>query len=214
MEHRDLKSDLKNLYEGIDADEFATEQSRKRLAIALGSSTQSQVRPVEEAARSVRTPWFSFPLLMQVSFACLVVVAVGFTGWRQYQLSSFEAVELASLQAFVERNGDHTQLYRQAKDMESSSEPLRKLNGLYILSALGQDDENILASAQGLLEDPRAEFRAYYLDYLITYADEAYYDIEYLEALIDRETDPECIELLYELLKIAERRQRSFATGA
>lgn len=77
-----------------------------------------------------------------------------------------------------------------------------------------QDDENILASAQGLLEDPRAEFRAYYLDYLLMYADEAYYDIEYLEALIDRETDPDCIELLYELLGIAERRQRSFITGA
>ena len=210
MEHRDLK----NLYEGMDADEFTTEQSRKRLALSLESAARVQQKSIDKPARAVRKPWLSFPILMRAGFACLVVAAVTLTGWRQYQQSSFEAVELASLQAFVERNGDHTQLYRQAKEMEDSSKPLRKLNGLYILSALGQDDENILASAQGLLEDPRAEFRAYYLDYLITYADEAYYDIEYLEALIARETDPECIELLYELLGIAERRQRSFITGA
>lgn len=210
MEHRDLK----NLYEGVEADEFATEQSRKRLALSLESAARVQQTSAEKPTSAVRKPWFSFPVLMRAGFACLVIAAVTLTGWRQYQQSSFEAIELSSLQAFVERNGDHTQLYRQAKEMEDSSEPLRKLNGLYILSALGQDDENILASAQGLLEDPRAEFRAYYLDYLITYADEAYYDIDYLEALIDRETDPECIELLYELLGIAERRQRSFLTGA
>lgn len=210
MEHRDLK----NLYEGVEADEFSTEQSRKRLALSLESAVRVQQTSAEKPTPAIRKPWFSFPVLMRAGFACLVIAAVTLTGWRQYQQSSFEAMELSSLQAFVERNGDHTQLYRQAKEMEDSSEPLRKLNGLYILSALGQDDENILASAQGLLEDPRAEFRAYYLDYLITYADEAYYDIEYLEALIDRETDPECIELLYELLEIAERRQRSFLTGA
>lgn len=210
MEHRDLKS----LYEGIEADEFETEQSRKRLALTLESAAQMQSEVKAQSSHAVRKPWFSLPVLMRAGFACLVVAAVTLTGWRQYQQSSFESVELASLQAFVERNGDHTQLYRQAKEMEGSREPLRKLNGLYILSALGQDDENILASAQGLLEDPRAEFRAYYLNYLITYADEAYYDIDYLEALIDRETDPECIELLYELLSIAERRQSSFTTGA
>ncbi|MEK7258447.1 MAG: hypothetical protein AAB211_01460 [Pseudomonadota bacterium] len=205
MEHRDLK----NLYDGIEPVEMELTQSRQRLAHSLEAAARQKIA----TQKPIRHAWFSWPQMLRVSVACVVLVAVSATGWRQYRLASFEAVELASLQAFVERNGDHTQLYREAKEMENSQEPLRKLNGLYILSALGQENENILASAQGLIEDPRAEFRAYYLDYLLTYADEAYYDVDYIEALIDRETDPDCIELLYELLNLAERGQRFRSTG-
>ncbi|MES3006644.1 MAG: hypothetical protein V4751_02620 [Pseudomonadota bacterium] len=200
MEHRDLK----NLYDDIEPVEVELMQSRQRLALSMEAAARQKI----VTQKPIRSAWFSWPQMLRVSVACVVLVAVAATGWRQYRLASFEAVEFASLQAFVERNGDHTQLYREAKEMENSQEPLRKLNGLYILSALGQENENILASAQGLIEDPRAEFRAYYLDYLLTYADEAYYDVDYIEALIDRETDPDCIELLYELLNLAERGQR------
>jgi len=195
---------LKNVYDGIEPAERELTQSRQRLGHLLEAAARQKIAQ----QKPIRHTWFSWPQILRVSVACMVLVAVAATGWRQYRLASFEALELVSLQAFVERNGDHTQLYREAKEMENSQEPLRKLNGLYILSALGRENENILASAQGLIEDPRAEFRAYYLDYLLTYADEAYYDVDYIEALIDRETDPDCIELLYELLDLAERGQR------
>lgn len=101
MEHRDLKS----LYAGIEADEFATAQSRKRLAIELESTGRVPPESVSNTAPDVRKSWLPFPLFMRAGFACLVVAALALTGWRQYQQSSFEAVELSSLQAFVERNG-------------------------------------------------------------------------------------------------------------
>jgi len=195
VEHRDLKS----LYEGIDIDEQEAARSRQRLLQSLKQTDNPT--PVRQ--------WLQIPWALRVSVVCLLLITLGLTGWRQYRQASFETLEIVSLETLMQRYGDHQQLYRQAKEMEASAEPLRKLNGLYILSTLGQNEENILASAQGLLEDPRAEFRAYYLDYLITHADTAYYDLEYLEALIERETDPECLELLYELLALAEHTQRS-----
>ena len=182
MENRDMK----DLYQGIEIDEPEVAAYRRRLEKSL----------VQTA------PQFSWP---RYAIAALLVLAAGLVEWRAPGLDS---VDLDNLQAFVEKHGDHTALYQQAQQMQASGSELLELNSFYVLSSLGQNEENILASAQGLIKDPRAEFRAYYLDYLLTYADEAYYDIDYLEALLDRETDSECQELLEELLDLAERQQR------
>ena len=185
MENRNLK----DLYQGMEIDESEVAAYRRRLEKSL-------------AQPSTQIYWPRYALV------AVLVLAAGLVLLVQWRAPGLDSVELENLQAFVAKHGDHNALYQEIKQMQASGSELLELNSFYLLSSLGQDEENILASAQGLLKDPRAEFRAYYLDYLLTYADEAYYDIDYLEALLDRETDSECQELLEELLDLAERRQR------
>lgn len=115
----------------------------------------------------------------------------------------FDANNLEDLERFVAKHGDHQQLFAQVEALKTSDQPRRRLNALAVMSMLGTDDENQIASAQGLVEDPRPEFRAYYLEYLLDYADEAIYSIDYIESLIEREEDDECLYLLGRLLKLA-----------
>ena len=201
MEHRHLSG----LYRDIDVSEAELEASRARLQRSVSQGEQAQGMPwVRRMKKLLPVPEIWSPSLrLAVPVAASLLLAVMFV--QIFRPGGLESFELAELEAFVARHGDHSSLYRKAQALQQSASDMERLNGLYILSALGSEEENILASAQGLLEDPRPEFRAYYLDYLITYADEAYYDIDYLEALMDRESDPECLLLFEELLQIVSR---------
>jgi len=105
------------------------------------------------------------------------------------------------------RHGNHEQLFQSAEKMRTSKAQRERLSGLLIVTMLGIEANHILASAEGLVEDPRPEYRIYYLEYLLENADEEYYNLDYLEQLIDREEDPECLYLLGELLRLALSRQ-------
>jgi hypothetical protein len=199
VEHPDLKS----LFDDIQMDDEELHRCRNALRESLSSTRQAAPLSFADRMRDL----FHLPVLQYALPA--LVIAAAILLYQQMQQSPLESVELARLQEFVARHGDRSALYQQTESMQQSDSVLQRLNGLYVLSALGTDQENVLASVQGLIEDPRAEFRRYYLDYLLTHADEAYYDLEYLERLLDRERDPECRQLLLELISLAEGRQRS-----
>jgi hypothetical protein len=114
---------------------------------------------------------------------------------------------LNDIRQFVSNHGNHAQLFQHAEEMRASQSRQEQLNGLLIVTMLANGEDNMLA-AQGLVEDPRPEYRIYYLEYLLEHADEAYYNLDYLEELIDREEDPECLYLLGELLRLALSKQR------
>ncbi len=87
MEHRDLK----NLYDGIEPVEAELTQGRQRLALSLEGAARQKIAK----QKPFRQAWFSWPQMLRASVACVVLVAVAATGWRQYRLASFEALELA-----------------------------------------------------------------------------------------------------------------------
>lgn len=126
------------------------------------------------------------------------------------QSRGLDLESLAQVERFVEKYGNHQQLFTKAKGLTETGTKLEKLNALAVISMLGTDEAHKIASAQGLVEDPRPEFRAYYLEYLLDYADEAHYNIAYIEALIEKEEDEECLYLLSRLLKLALMHQNDW----
>jgi hypothetical protein len=61
------------------------------------------------------------------------------------------------------------------------------------------------AAARGVLSDPRPEFRSFYLEYLLDYADSFELNAEKIEELMEDEDDEVCFDLYARLLKMAER---------
>ena len=68
---------------------------------------------------------------------------------------------------------------------------------------ISREGELIDLAHHGLLDEPRPEFRAVYLEYLLDHADERYWDAAHLERLMDRETDHLCYDLFRQLLKLS-----------
>ncbi|PCH62143.1 MAG: hypothetical protein COC19_03250 [SAR86 cluster bacterium] len=231
---------LRSLYQDIGIDTEELSDSRAKLATRLAhldpaqhaakAELSSEDRPVSISTHSdVRHPstlprfdssqlglifraWlhsrFFWTSLTASSAALLLIFSLT-------QAATFESIleqeSLVKIQQFVAVNGDHLQLFDQASNLESSAPRLGRLNALAVVSLLGQQDVHKLASAQGLVEDPRPEFRAYYLEFLLDYADEDFYNIDYIEALMEQETDPQCLYLLGRLLKLATSNQHSFS---
>lgn len=78
----------------------------------------------------------------------------------------------------------------------------QRWNALMVLFLSGEDENVAHWAAQGLVEDPRSEFRFTYLEYLLDQADEYHYSTEAVERLLDREQDRGCQRLLTDLLRL------------
>ena len=59
-------------------------------------------------------------------------------------------------------------------------------------------------AAEGAITDPRAEFRAFYLEYLLDHADAYQLNPERIEERMDAETDATCLDLYARLLHLSE----------
>ena len=78
-------------------------------------------------------------------------------------------------------------------------------NDLYIDTHRGSFDVEILELHDVHIDTHRGDID---LEYLLDYADEDLYNIAYIEALMDKEEDKECLYLLGRLLKLALSRER------
>ncbi len=199
---------LKSLYQNIEINEAELDRNRDQLADSLSSidtSAQTDIDlPTAHDQASVRLkeklalwtkPFIWGPV---ATAASLLFITLYF-----YQGKGLEAESLKEVERFVARHGNHEKLFAQANALKESGSRIEQLNALAVISMLGTDNSNKMASATGLVEDPRPEFRAYYLEYLLDYADEARYSVSYIEALIEKEEDEECLYLLSRLLKLA-----------
>ena len=73
-----------------------------------------------------------------------------------------------------------------------------------MLLCLTQPAEQALRhAAQGVQEDPRADFRFLYLELLLDRGDEHSYNVQRIEELMDREDDRQCLRLYRTLLHLA-----------
>lgn len=119
--------------------------------------------------------------------------------------SVFSYESLEDIKSFVAENGNYQQMFSLADELSESEDVMSQLNGLLVLSLLGTDGVHRSATAKGLIEDPRAEFRIYYLEYLLDYASHDHFNIDYIDQLITRETNQECLFLLRQLRNLALR---------
>jgi len=199
---------LNDLYEGIDISEAEVAILREKLALQLSLCANNET----VASNAKQSSWLSTaknhllqfwlkPAYIAGSLAAVAVVFIVFLVTNQSSLLNSNSLQ--EIQSFVAANGNHQELFIRAEEMQASEDELSRLNGLAVLSLLGSAASHKMASAQGLVEDPRPEFRAHYIEYLLDYADEDLYNIGYIEALMDKEEDEECLYLLGRLLKLA-----------
>ena len=81
-------------------------------------------------------------------------------------------------------------------------------NANMLLCLVETKDKAAGYAGRGLDEDPRPEFRAAYLEFLLDNADEHRYDAAEIESLMDRENDSICISLSLELYRVARMQEK------
>lgn len=94
-------------------------------------------------------------------------------------------------------------LLDRARVFSEEGEGLDRWNAIMILCLTEPTESAVRFAAWGVQEDPRAEFRFFYLEYLLDNADEYLYNREILETLMDRETDSRCLRLYGRLHRLA-----------
>lgn len=209
--------DLEKIYGNIEMSDAELSSARDKLSAHL-----AQLAGEKEANNNVKNAlpfqapqtaamlqgksrtWLQQPRFLGFAAA---VIALFFSFASVLMPPSLDNSSLEEIQRFVAKNGDHEALFSRAEEMKASESTMTRLNALALESMLGFEERNKLATAQGLVEDPRPEFRAYYLEYLLDYADEDHYNIAYIEALMEKEVDDECLYLLGRLLKLAVLKQ-------
>ena len=80
---------------------------------------------------------------------------------------------------------------------------LDRWNSIMILCLTEPVKRAVMFAGRGIMEDPRPEFRAYYLEYLLDNADEYRYNRALLEENMDREEDSQCLLLYKQIFKAA-----------
>ena len=82
----------------------------------------------------------------------------------------------------------------------AGSDPLKRSNAALILCLLGPESQGIAIASELLPNEPRPDFRSFYLEYLLDHADEYRFNMARIENLMDDEADPLCLSLYRKLL--------------
>ena len=167
---------LKDPYRGIEADE--QEMARYRAAL----------RPLLRPRRS--RAWLLLPAAAAVALLWLIPAAD----------NSIPRLDLPALQSFAAAAPER--VLAKAGDLASGGEGIDRWNSIMLLCLRESGTRAVELAARGLQEDPRADFRAYYLEYLLDHADGYRYNLAMLEELMDRESDPQCLRLYREMRNI------------
>ena len=176
---------LKDAYRNIEAEAVEMAVYRTRLAGRLPN-------------RFILSGWW---LALAGAAALCVLVLLGRTF---LQPAKFPQWELGELQQAV-MVGNPEKLLAQAHELATNGKGRDRLNSFLVLCLLQPPKKGVSAAAEGLVNDPRPEFRFFYLEYLLDFADEKIYDVKLLEYLMDREQDLQCRRLLKNLWKVAIR---------
>ena len=83
-------------------------------------------------------------------------------------------------------------------------------NANMVLCLLEPDESGLARASQGLSLDPRPEFRAFYLEFLLDHTDDRRLNLDLLDTLMDGEQDTYCLHLYGELIKMGRRNAEHF----
>lgn len=175
--------DLKSIYQGLEPDEQEMARYRTTLRDRL-QKRKSQ-------------PWFT---LTWAVAGAVALVAVAFLGLRS--TPDLSQTTMDDLQAMM-ASSNSDQLKAHAKKALSDENPLYRCNAMAVLCMVLPAEEGINLAGQALEQDPRSEFRAFYLEYLLDEADENHINGQKVEELMDREEDELCLKLFEDLLDIS-----------
>lgn len=180
----DSESRLKELLQDLEATPREMAVYREKLSHNLMQKT---------TGRSTRILW---PVV-----AIAAVLLVGFLLFPRSKMP-FDELSLESVQLLVETS-EMRELSERARAQVRSENGWSKLNAYTILCMTLPAQEAIPFAGQALEEDPRPEFRAFYLEFLLDTADENLINSERVEALMDDEENELCLRLLHDLLNVS-----------
>jgi hypothetical protein len=175
---------LRSLYRQVGADEAEMAGYRRRLAERL---------PLTRPLLGWR------PLLVGAgALAALMLAIILLPTSQQAVLSRSRLDELKELAAEAPPSliGKATTLAEQGRAEE-------RWNALMLLCLTSSCERSVSYAAQGVQEDPRPEFRFFYLELLLDRADEYRYNPQRIEELMDRENDRQCLRLYRSLLHLS-----------
>ena len=176
---------LKDAHAHIEADDAEMTAYRDRLAEHLPKRHSGWLR-------------FGFP-------AGLALVASAATLWLIFQPQQmWSQNDIDQLQQMVADSSNLDRLRAQAQRVRAEGAGLAHWNAGLVLCMTLPTDEGVWIAAEALQDDPRPQFRAYYLEFLLDYADEYQFNAAKIEALMDDEVDTLCLHLFRHLLRIAE----------
>lgn len=140
-----------------------------------------------------------------IAAAAAVLLAVSSLILLRAPDPSFQQETLSEVRGLVASTARPEELAVAAARAQASGSGLAPHNGRMVRVLALAPEATVGEAAEGAVLDPRPEFRAYYLEWLLDRADGATIDPEEVAVLLDREGDPLCVALLEELLDVALR---------
>jgi hypothetical protein len=182
---------LRSLLQQVEAGAPEVADYRRRLAARLDAADRQ---------------WYLMrrPLLLVSGAAALAVVAVVITLaflMPRATPPALPQLELAELEALAATPS--AEIVTRARVLLAARQPRDRCNALMLLCLTEPDERAVRYAAQGVQEDPRPEFRFFYLELLLDRADEYPYNLDLIEKLMDREPDRSCRRMLRSLLHLA-----------
>jgi hypothetical protein len=175
---------LKSHYRDIEAGESEMVRYREGLRQKLAEPRRSKIKiwmPLAAtAAAALCAAWFFMP-----------------------PTADFPQQTLDELQSFALTCTPDT--LQRAGELVDQPNGFNRLNAMMLLTLTDTEAKAVPIAAQGIQEDPRSDYRSYYLEYLLDHADERRYNCQIVEDLMDRETDQLCQKLYRQLFRIACR---------
>lgn len=179
--------ELKQLFEGMEPSEQELAGYRSRLAATLESRSRRLWRG---------WVWLAAGGPLLASLAAVV--------WFLSVPQSLSERTLQEVQALVASTSDVEELRRRAELLERRGQGLDRHNATMVLCMTQPEGKALEAAARGVVSDPRPEFRSFYLEYLLDYAESFELNAERIEELMDDEEDELCFDLYARLLRLAE----------
>ncbi len=179
--------ELKQTYAHIQA----SEEEMAGFRTGLGAKLASPPR------RFTLFPKLAAPLL--AAAACLVFLLP--TGPR-YDFSALTVEQIQALIADPQTSREDLREQAWAIYQHSGDAELRGTANAVLCLTLATD-QALQQAVAGLVAEPRAEFRAFYLELILDEADDYRFNVERVEALMDQETDALCLRLYRNMLKLA-----------
>lgn len=180
-----MADELKHLYKEIEASDAEMAQFRRNLGATL-----QQTRPRFYDAFA----WWQ--LLLVPAFALLLVIGLPRERPQWTNTESLDAL-LESVQ-----RSSQTAIRKQAQTMLTQGDGIAAANARALL-VMTSEQETIAIdlASEGLNREPRAEFRQFYLEWLLDRWDKHQWNKSRYEALMEQEDDPICLALFQTFLE-------------
>ncbi|NLT68386.1 MAG: hypothetical protein GXX84_17450 [Acidobacteria bacterium] len=177
---------LNDLFEGIEATEAEMERYRARLAQRLTQPRRSRfILPVGMAAAA--------------AFALLLFILAP----RHDEFSQPTLEQVRNLA--IHKSPDRISVARKLAESDQSNV---RWNAIMFLTLTESGDTALQYAVRGILEDPRPEFRAAYLEYFLDAEDHHRFSMREIELMMDLEYDSTCLYLFQKLMQVTQMQEQ------